>query len=141
MTDDDIDPYEKAEALIDAARGLKATNIQEFMTTLGKAEDDAVQCSDDWQKAELLSKIGVEFLNAGCAEQALRVWERAIVIAREGEKSISDQDSFDSASVLGEIAVNLFNAGFTKEAVAAATEIAHEYIRKRTFNLLGDPME
>lgn len=136
MTDDDIDPYEKTEALVKIARGLKTSDVRQFMTTLERAEEEAVQCSEDWQKAELLSNIGIEFSNAGFAERARRVWEQAIAIARKGENSISDQNSVDCASVLGEIAVNLFNAGLRREAEAAARQIANEYIRNRTLKLI-----
>lgn len=124
--------YEKSEAYLSIYQGLKHSNDDEALRVLKKSEDEAVSADEEWQKSELLLKIGKEYFDIEQVDKAQKVWLKAVTIAKDGEKKGSTQDSLDCSSVLGEIALHLRYIGLTDEALQIASGINNRAIRERT---------
>ncbi len=88
-----------------------------------------------WQKAQMLCRIALQLGRAGEIDQAKRIWDDAVSMARLGEASESPQDSLDSSSVLWEIAEALATVGEFQRAEEVADEIKSP--GKRTRALAG----
>jgi hypothetical protein len=129
--------YEKATALRQVALCLiRVGGVAKARDLLAAAERAALEGDTPliWQKAEALARIAMGFAITNEREQALRVWETAIGLARSGEHSDDIQESIDSSSVLWEIAENLVAAGYHNEGRGLAHSIKNSTKRERAID-------
>ena len=120
---DDLDRDEVVDRLLIAGDFLSAESFVNSIEEL-------------WQKAESLGRLARAYVASGQINQAKRLWEAAIAVARVGEGSQSPQDSIDSSSVLWEIAEDMASAGELQAAVDVASEIKNTGKRQRALEEL-----
>ena len=132
-----IGAYEKAEGLTKLAASLiSADQITNATAALRNAEDIAHHTYYAWQTAELLDRIAHTFLLLKQIDEAMRVLERAISVARVGEENSNIQDSMDSSSVLWSISQTLAQMGEREKAYEVANSIKNQGKRERAIKSL-----
>ena len=99
-------PEDLGAALVPIAR--KHIEIGDWSTAervLRKAAAFAESIEGDWQKAEVLCRIGKALAEAGLVDEGCQLLESSAEIARHGQESGSPQDRIDCSSVLWETSV------------------------------------
>lgn len=125
--------YERASAWRDIAEALVRNGQRDgALKTLLEAETVAQTVDGAWQQAETLHRTANLFCAIDEHDEAQRIWDQAIAIARDGENSQLLQDRLDCASVLREIAIDLVAFGDVSQAKEVAHSIKNDAKRSKT---------
>lgn len=129
--------YEVADLLITIAdRLVELSLFQDISLLLGEAEEAATNAPEVWQQAELLCRIGKSYFKYNKLTEYKNAIEKAVSIAKQGEKSKDSQLSSDCSGVLAEIAEFLAVSDSKAEALKIATSIEDEYKREYAIKII-----